>query len=65
MTMQDSTKSDAARRYRAFSEDEAVQSVVHARLSNDGEPVDTDDILQFVRETGEAEAAHIRSVFDS
>lgn len=65
MTTRSGSKCDAAARYRAFSDDEAVQRVVHARLSNDGEPVDSDEILEFVRKTGEEDAKHIRETFDT
>ena len=64
MTMQNESKTDAEARYRAFSENPHIQSVVHARLKNHGEPVDEEGILEYVRQTGKAEAEYIRSVLN-
>ena len=54
---------EAAERYRAFSENESIQRVVHAKLQNHGEPVDEAGVLEFIRETEKAHAEYIRSVY--
>ena len=64
MAMHTGPKNDAAERYRAFSEDADIQSVVHGRLGNHGDPVDEEGILEFVRKHAKDEAEYIGSMFD-